>query len=524
MDTDEFVDMMQISLTEASEIGDVDNPQVSAMKNEKVGNKYLFAKEKVHKDGTPFLHARLIEYGDAGEELYLECSYDNVRKAKLVQNFRDLYKLDKEDDEVLSVVSSILPSTRLLIKHVPMSIADIYGKYVRNEIDLEPEFQRNLVWTPKLKGMLMDSILRGLDINKIYVVETIEDGISKWLVLDGKQRLSAIFEYREGGFAFRKRFIEIQCEPVKGILNNFWKDLSSELIDTFFEYELQVAKVHGSKKEIIELFYRLNKHGIKMNRAEANSAYNAGKFLKSITKLRERYNSYLLDQEVLSDRDVNRKLDEEYFVILYGLTKDGPVQGKTKLNAYYTFDKIDINVQKELENCFRFMKKIIVLDTIFNTKGNFEVLYLAILNLIRAGFAFADDTTEKTNEFLKGFSEEFLEYKLNGVVSTKYDKIDLYFKATKSGWDSKRSRETKYLYLYDLIAELGVFKDSKRVLTRDERLLEHLKNKGVCEDCNKLKRLREVTPHHHPERHVDGGETVPENTRMVCDECHKKYQ
>jgi hypothetical protein len=60
----------------------------------------------------------------------------------------------------------------------------------RNRFDI-PDWQRQEVWDRAKKQKLIDSILRGWKLPKFYFVKTSEDN---FLVEDGQQRLSAIFE------------------------------------------------------------------------------------------------------------------------------------------------------------------------------------------------------------------------------------------------------------------------------------------------------------------------------------------
>src|SRR5438094_6678626 len=61
------------------------------------------------------------------------------------------------------------------------------GKILFNQ-----EYQRSSVWALPRSKLLMDSILRGYDINKIFV-RMLPDGTLE--ILDGQQRLTSIFKY-----------------------------------------------------------------------------------------------------------------------------------------------------------------------------------------------------------------------------------------------------------------------------------------------------------------------------------------
>lgn len=62
---------------------------------------------------------------------------------------------------------------------------------MRARIDSNPEFQRPAVWTVSQKQLLIDTILRGYDIPKMYW-RRISTGPDRFEVVDGQQRLRTI--------------------------------------------------------------------------------------------------------------------------------------------------------------------------------------------------------------------------------------------------------------------------------------------------------------------------------------------
>jgi uncharacterized protein with ParB-like and HNH nuclease domain len=65
----------------------------------------------------------------------------------------------------------------------------IYRRRDRYDI---PDWQREEVWDDDKKQRLIDSILRGWKLPKFYFVKNSDD---EYEVVDGQQRLSAIFEF-----------------------------------------------------------------------------------------------------------------------------------------------------------------------------------------------------------------------------------------------------------------------------------------------------------------------------------------
>ena len=74
----------------------------------------------------------------------------------------------------------------------PMSIGEIMSLYEDREVDLHPEFQRFFRWTDLQKTRLIESILLGIPLPAIFLVQR-DDGVLD--VVDGLQRLSTIFRF-----------------------------------------------------------------------------------------------------------------------------------------------------------------------------------------------------------------------------------------------------------------------------------------------------------------------------------------
>ncbi|KAG0708506.1 hypothetical protein DFH29DRAFT_794816 [Suillus ampliporus] len=72
----------------------------------------------------------------------------------------------------------------------------LYEQIIGNDIDLEPEYQRDVVWPEAKQVGLIDSILRNFYIPPvIFVSHQHEDGSETKTCIDGKQRLTSIQRY-----------------------------------------------------------------------------------------------------------------------------------------------------------------------------------------------------------------------------------------------------------------------------------------------------------------------------------------
>ena len=79
----------------------------------------------------------------------------------------------------------------------PYTVNDFQEWDQRDALVLQPKFQRRLVWLPKPKSYLLDSIVRGFPIPPIYIREILDPDRRKTVreVVDGQQRMQTIPDF-----------------------------------------------------------------------------------------------------------------------------------------------------------------------------------------------------------------------------------------------------------------------------------------------------------------------------------------
>lgn len=75
----------------------------------------------------------------------------------------------------------------------------LYDQIIENAIDLDPEYQRDVVWPELKQSGLIDSMLRNYYMPPIiFAVSTADDGTELRTCIDGKQRLTSIQRFMDG--------------------------------------------------------------------------------------------------------------------------------------------------------------------------------------------------------------------------------------------------------------------------------------------------------------------------------------
>ena len=80
------------------------------------------------------------------------------------------------------------------------SILDLVSMVERQDIILDPEYQRNYLWNNRQASLLVESILLSVPIPVVYVAE---DEDKKWNIIDGLQRIHSLQRFYKENFKLR---------------------------------------------------------------------------------------------------------------------------------------------------------------------------------------------------------------------------------------------------------------------------------------------------------------------------------
>ena len=115
--------------------------------------------------------------------------------------------------------------------------------------DPNAPYQRNKVWSKRLKKSLIESILAGLPIGPVHLVPKEEKGATSWII-DGKQRLSSID-------SFTKNEFDIMWDEKKLNWNILQKNENQYLLERFQTYQMSLIIWPSmsllTQKEIFEM-------------------------------------------------------------------------------------------------------------------------------------------------------------------------------------------------------------------------------------------------------------------------------
>lgn len=265
-------------------------------------------------------------------------------------------------------------------------ISDVRDWNKNNRLELRPDFQRNEVWSKSAQIMLIDTILKGIPIPKIYIKSIITNGNTYRVVIDGQQRLTAILKFVENKLKLTK--------PYDGeYYGKTFSELPLELQNDILRYTIDINEIFNpTEDDIRDLYARVNKYTVQLNKQELRRADFPGDYINLAEELSEL--PFFESSKMFSVKQRRRMLDVEYIEELLTIILEGVHDKKDYLDTvcekYMSMDN-----REEIHNIFDTiiadLTKIFdcevfpISKTRFKQKSDFYSLFASIFDLQKVG-------------------------------------------------------------------------------------------------------------------------------------------
>ena len=145
---------------------------------------------------------------------------------------------------------------------------------IKDQIDLSPDFQRRDIWNPSKQSRFIESIIMNVPIPPIFLGE---DDYGKYVVLDGRQRLTAVREFLANSYQLEGLRVWEELNDL-----NFHalqkKGLDKTITRRFIPAVLLLKE--SSPEVKYDVFDRLNTGGVTAEPMEIRNAIYRGEFNK----------------------------------------------------------------------------------------------------------------------------------------------------------------------------------------------------------------------------------------------------
>lgn len=284
-------------------------------------------------------------------------------------------------------------STKIEWKSTPHPISDIRDWSRAHRLEMQPEFQRNQVWSKAAKIMLIDTILRNIPMPKIFLQGILRQQDTYRIVIDGQQRLTTILEFLNDGFALDSPY-EGPYQAKK------FSELPQTVQEEILNYNVDTNEIRNATKATIrDIYSRVNKYTVQLNKQELRRADYPGDFLRISERLA--HEPFFEENRVFTIASSKRMGDVEFVSELLALLLDGPQEKKEKLDSFYAdyaeWSKKDLDqiqnrfkaVLKEIETIWpneNLLKSVNPFSkTRYRQKADFYALFNALDDLLREG-------------------------------------------------------------------------------------------------------------------------------------------
>lgn len=173
----------------------------------------------------------------------------------------ELVGMEIEDEGEESPVDYPYSPDDVRISQHMYSIFQVYHWIEEKVLFLSPEFQRNVVWDVPHKSLLIESVMLKIPIPAFYFQE---DSEGNKLVIDGLQRLSAVYSFMKDEFKLKGLQY---LEKYNGL---FYSQLPRKYRTRIEETQLAVNVLDSKCNELVkfDVFRRVNTGGIPLNSQE----------------------------------------------------------------------------------------------------------------------------------------------------------------------------------------------------------------------------------------------------------------
>ncbi len=300
-------------------------------------------------------------------------------------------------------------------------ISALINDIKREDLILQPEFQRKLVWSPKHKEAFIDTILNGFPFPEIYIAESgidLETLETQQVVVDGQQRLSTIMEYVTGS---------LDCTMIIP-----FSSLEDQAKRDFLNYDVVVRDLKDTAPNLIkEIFRRINQTKYNLNSVEIQNAIYDGEFISTAKDIISLFDRDSLP--VFTDNDISRMEDLNFILqIMATYEEGGYFGGNTRTEKFIQMYNDEYPNKDTAKVLFVKIINIIIglsisSDSMWFRKSNFFTMYVELLK--------AEIIPDDLKVRLDRFESKVIENKGNDV--SEYGR---YYAMMYTGTNSKAAR------------------------------------------------------------------------------------
>lgn len=240
-----------------------------------------------------------------------------------IETEEDLFQFENNQEETDDF--NEVPPEDIVAYNELRSCADLLRMYENNQLEIQPDFQRDIVWSNTMQTRLIDSVVKQLPIPSLCI--SLDYKTQERFVIDGLQRISSIVKFLDAEITNEWKLSKLDDidERISGRTN---VNIKSRYIDLYTKVQntvlpITVLRCDYSKKShmnyLFTIFHRLNTGGTKLSNQEIrncifNGSFNS--FLKNAVKSANYVALFDVDEDKI-DRFSNEELVLRFIAFSY---------------------------------------------------------------------------------------------------------------------------------------------------------------------------------------------------------------
>ena len=214
---------------------------------------------------------------------------------------------------------------------VEYDLETLVARIEKGTIKLDPEYQRRHRWPAETSSRLIESLILNIPIPVVFLSQDIDvdvetdEKISRYTVIDGQQRLTAIYDF------LRNKLSLEGLETLPELNGARYIDLPPFLIRRLEERTIKCLRIDSTVDEQVkfDIFERLNTGSVKLESQELRNATVRGPFNDLIKKLAQ-YPAFQrliqVDPKNAGDSRKVQKMEDVELVLRFFALRNGRYQ------------------------------------------------------------------------------------------------------------------------------------------------------------------------------------------------------
>ena len=345
------------------------------------------------------------------------------------------------------------------------TVNEIFTMFDEGKLIVDDTYQRRSVWSEKDKVRLIETILLQLVIPELFFWKADTDpetGISTTHIVDGQQRIKAIYSFINNEFKLKPQYLLDEGSKEK-YANKYFKDLDTETRKTFWNYQLMIIEIDSAatRDDIITMFNRLNLTDYNLNDQEKRNSVS-GEFAALAREISD--NPLWDEKRLFTGPDVKRMKDVEFCASIILLHRKGIIDQTDQSALNQAYEELQVGYKDAEQDKEAVCAAIEAIATFFisdnvtkflRRKAQLYTLFSVVFYMQRENIAVEQCQKDRLEYFVKLYSVFNNDMDLSGEISDSekilFDWLKKYKLASSEGLNKHTNRMIRYNVMKDFL-------------------------------------------------------------------------